>query len=78
MGSYSHDDRIPPAGQLTRGVYAARYGIGFLIYGLASLANGGLLGLDSIRFMHDHRIAVSVAFIVFGALLLVFGWRHPE
>ena len=80
MAGYTDPDRYPSTMKqgFTLGGQAASYGIGFLIYGLIGLANGGLLGLDTIRFLHDHYFAVAVSFIVVGLLLLTLGLRHPE
>jgi hypothetical protein len=81
MAGYIDPDRYPSMKaerSQTRGVLAASYGVGFLVYGIIGLASGRLLGLDSVRFLHDHSTTVSAAYIIVGLLLLMFGWRHPE
>jgi|tagenome__1003787_1003787.scaffolds.fasta_scaffold18510423_1 hypothetical protein len=81
MGGYTDPDRYPSMKaerRLTKGVQAASYGVGFLIYGIIGLASGRLLGMDRVRFLHDHSTTVSAAYIIVGLLLLMFGWRHPE
>lgn len=81
MSGYSDPEGYPSMKaerRQTFGVRAAGYGIGFLLYGIIGLATGELLGLNSVAFMHDHTIAVSVIFTVLGTLLFAFGWRRPE
>jgi len=79
MAGYTDPDRYPSimAQRLTLGGKAASYGIGFLIYGIIGLASGELLGLDSIRFLHEHNVAASVSFVVVGLLLFALGLRDP-
>ena len=62
----------------TLGVQAASYGIGFLLYGIIGLTTGQLLGLDSIRALHEHRFAFAIACVALGLPLILFGWRRPE
>jgi hypothetical protein len=69
VSGYSDPERYPPDRRLTLGVQAARYGIGFLIYGLIGLVTGELLGLDSVAVVDHHHVIVSVGFALCGALL---------
>ena len=63
---------------MTAGVYAVRYGVGFVIYGILGLASGELPGLSDVRFLQQHHAFISVCFCVLGGLLLWWGWRNPE
>ena len=81
MSGYSDPNRYPlmkAERRQTMGVRAAGYGIGFFLYGLIGLMSGRLLGLDSIRTLHEHRFAFAVTCLVLGLALIAFGWRRPE
>jgi hypothetical protein len=59
-------------------VYAVRYGLAFVIYGILGLASGELLGLSTVQLFQQHHALISICFCILGGLLLWWGWRNPE